>query len=79
MKKALILLMMASFMICSAISGCTKGMDSEAQRKESETLPNPTAEAIKGHVQAPIKKARSAQNLGDDRLDAMDRAVKSQN
>jgi len=59
--------------------GCSGGPDPGIGERKEEVHPNATAKAIREHAQAPINRARTAANLGDDRLEAMDRAVQNSN
>ena len=79
MKKTVIRLCMVLFLICAGAWGCSGGVDPGAGERREEVRPNATAKAIREYGQAPINKARTAANLGDDRLEAMDRAVQNAN
>jgi hypothetical protein len=62
--------------------GCGKNDEYEAGEVEEkgriEQMTDETAEKAVKKIRTPINKARSTQNLGDDRLEAMDKAVQQQ-
>lgn len=57
-------------------TGCSQGADSRSPQAEMVVQHNAAADAIRGNLQSPIRKARSTQYLGDERLDAMDQAIR---
>jgi hypothetical protein len=79
MKKRVIRLCLVLFLICSGTWGCSGGVDPAVGERKEEVRPNATAKVIREHAQAPINRARTAANLGDDRVEAMDRAVQNAN
>lgn len=79
MKKRAIGLFLIGFLLFVGAWGCSGGADRNVAERKEEMQPNATAEAIRDHAQAPIKRARTAANMGDDRLEAIDRAIQNSN
>ena len=63
-------------------SGCTKNDDQEAGEIEEkgriEQMTDETAEKAVRKIRTPMDKARNTQNLGDERLESMDKALQQQ-
>ena len=68
--------------VCFFQTGCTKNNDQQAEETEEkgrvEQMTDQAAEKAVKKIRTPINKARDTQNLGDDRLEAMDKAVQQQ-
>lgn len=78
MKRVIGLSLVGSLFFLGAW-GCSGGADRAVAERKEEMQPNAAAGVIRDHAQAPIKRARTAANLGDDRLEAMDRAIRNSN
>lgn len=62
---------------CLLLTGCSGGKDAEQGKASDRSATERTADAIKQYGAKPIDKARSVQQLGDQRTKAMDEAVRS--
>ena len=58
-------------------SACSKDTSREQMGKSAETTTRQAVEAIEAYGRTPIDKARKAQALGDDRLQAIDQATEN--
>jgi len=63
-------------------AGCTKNDKQQAEEIEEkgniEQMTDQAAEKAVKKIRTPIDKARSTQELGDDRLESMDKALQDQ-
>jgi hypothetical protein len=60
-------------------SGCSKNEEQQPEGKDSiEKITDEAAEAAVKKIRTPQDKARATRNLGDDRLEAMDKALQKQ-
>ena len=63
-------------------TGCTKNDAQQAEEIEEkgtiEQMTDQTAKAAVKKIRTPMDKARATQNLGDDRLESMDKALQQQ-
>lgn len=60
-------------------SGCTtNGEKQEAEKGKIEKMTDQAAETAVKKIRTPQEKARAARDLGNDRLEAMDKAVQQQ-
>jgi hypothetical protein len=62
-------------------SGCTKNDEQQADDEEKgriEQMTDQAAEKMEKKIQTPLDKARSTKDLGDDRLETMDKALQQQ-
>ncbi|KPK00484.1 MAG: hypothetical protein AMJ60_01160 [Desulfobacterales bacterium SG8_35] len=60
-------------------AGCSKNEDQHVEEKSrTEKMTDQAAEAAVKKIRTPMDKARATQNLGNDRLEEMDRAVQKQ-
>jgi hypothetical protein len=60
-------------------AGCSKNDPQQAEEKGSiEKMTDQAAETAVKKIRTPINKARATQNLGDDRLEEMDKALQKQ-
>ena len=63
-------------------AGCTKNDERQAEAIEEkgriEHMTDETAEKAVRKIRTPMDKARNTQNLGDDRLESMDKALQQQ-
>ncbi|MFC1843746.1 hypothetical protein ACFLZ5_03055 [Thermodesulfobacteriota bacterium] len=62
--------------------GCTKNNEQQAEEIDEkgriEQMTDEVAEKAVKKIRTPINKARDTQNLGDDRLESMDKAMQQQ-
>ena len=63
-------------------SGCTKNDEQQAEEIDEkgriEQMTDETAEKAVRKIRTPIDKARNTQDLGDDRMESMDKALQQQ-
>lgn len=63
-------------------AGCTKNDEQQAveieEKGKIEQMTDKAAEAGVKKIRTPMDKARATQELGDDRLEAMDKALQKQ-
>ena len=63
-------------------AGCTKNDEQQAGEIEEkgriEQMTDETAEKAVKKIRTPMDKARNTQNLGDERLESMDKALQQQ-
>lgn len=60
-------------------TGCAQNDEEQAEEKGAiEKMTDKAAEAVVKKVQTPKDKARATQNLGNDRLEEMDKALQKQ-
>ena len=63
-------------------AGCTKNDEQQTEEIEEkgriEQMTDETAEKAVKKIRTPMDKARNTQNLGDDRMEAMDKALQQQ-
>ena len=60
-------------------TGCSKNGDQQAAEKGGiEKITDETATAAVKKIRTPMDKARATRDLGDDRLEAMDKALQKQ-
>jgi len=68
--------------MCSLLTitaGCSKRGDQQVEGKGAiEKMTDEAAETAVKKIRTPMDKARATQNLGDDRLEEMDRALQKQ-
>ena len=62
--------------------GCTKNDEQQAEESEEkgriEQMTDQTAEKAVKKIRTPIDKAHATQELGDDRMESMDKALQEQ-
>jgi hypothetical protein len=59
--------------------GCSKNNDQQTEEKgRIEKMTDEAAETIEKKIQTPLDKARATQNLGNERVDEMDKAMQKQ-
>jgi len=62
--------------------GCTKNDEQQAEEIEEkgriEQMTDQTAEKAVSKIRTPIDKAHATQELGDDRMESMDKALQQQ-
>ena len=60
-------------------AGCSKNEEQQAEEKGSiDKMTDQAAEAAVKKIRTPMDKARATQNLGDERLEEMDKALQKQ-
>jgi hypothetical protein len=59
-----------------ALAGCSGDKKAEEPKKAEKNQSDKTAEAIKDFAKRPMDKARATQQMGDERTDAIDEALK---
>jgi hypothetical protein len=80
MRKMPVYLMIVMSVFCLGFLGCSKGGDVQSDDKAKvvrEEPRNEQAEKIRETLRSPINKARSTQDLGDERTKAIDEALKN--
>jgi hypothetical protein len=77
MKRSFLHLTAVLIFSCPILFGCS-GSKNPDQAKEGKTSNEQTIDAVKQYGQKPIEKARAAQRLGDERVNAIDDAVNRQ-
>ncbi len=63
-------------LFCLALSGCSGSKNQDQAKESKKTSTEQAADAIKEYGARPIDKARAAQQIGVERTDAIDEAVK---
>lgn len=62
---------------CSlGLSGCSGGKGPGEAKSEEKTVSEQAAQSIREYAQKPMDRARATQQLGDERTEAIDRALK---
>jgi hypothetical protein len=73
---------LAAAALCALIilpGGCSKKDEQQTGEKgRIEKMTDQAAEAVEKKIRTPMDKARATQNLGDDRLEQMDKALQKQ-
>ncbi len=73
---------LSAVIICSLLvlpSGCSKNGEQQAEEKGAiEKMTDQAAETAVKRIRTPQDKARASQNLGDKRLEEMDKALQKQ-
>ena len=60
-------------------AGCSKNEEQQAEEKgRIDKMTDQAAEAAVKKIRTPMDKARATQNLGDERLEEMDKALQKQ-
>ncbi len=81
MKKESVSFLLAAAVLSVSIifTGCSNQGEQQAEEKGGiEKMTDDAAEKAVRKIRTPKDKARAARDLGDDRLDAMDKAVQEQ-
>ncbi len=61
---------------CFFLLSCSRSKDPSQTKESNQTSTEQAARAIKEYGRNPIDKARTAQQLGEERMNAVDEAVK---
>ena len=75
MKKLGLALFIATFAASMTLSACSQSADKEAQPVKIDPVSEQTAREVRKELRKPIDKAQRAHDLGDERTDAIDKAV----
>ncbi len=82
MPKKTFYYFLAAAAFCALIilpGGCSKQDEQQTVEKgRIEKMTDQAAETIEKKIRTPMDKARATQNLGDDRLEQMDKALQKQ-
>jgi len=76
MSKRWLLFVVSVFVLGLFFQACSKSEDVEPETGKVEEFVDKTATQIEKKIQTPLDKARQTQSLGDDRLKAMDEALR---
>ena len=76
MKKLLFHLTAFLILFCLALSSCSRSKDPDQEKVGKRTSTEQAADAVKEYGSKPIEKARAAQQLGEERTNAIDDALK---
>jgi hypothetical protein len=74
-RKLWIFVAMTLFTCSLALSACSQSKDKEPETAKSDPVAEQAAKVIRDELRAPINKAQKTQELGDERTEAIDRAV----
>lgn len=77
MRRILAGIAILSLIWCAGAAGCSKAKEPEKKATGAETPAAESPNVLREHTQAPVRKARTARDAGDGRLDDTDAAVKS--
>jgi hypothetical protein len=78
MRKIAFYVAVALVTCLAGFSACTRNKDKEAEVVKVDPTSEETANKIRQTLRAPIDKARQAQDLGEERTNAIDEATKRQ-
>jgi hypothetical protein len=78
MRKIVFYAAIALVTCFAGFSACTRNKDKEAEVVKVDPASEETANKIRKTLRAPIDKARHAQDLGEERTNAIDEATKRQ-
>jgi len=73
--RTLGLLLVAMLATGTMLSACSQSEDRQTQPVKIDPASEQTAREIRKELRAPIDKAQRTQELGDERTDAIDKAV----
>ncbi len=76
MKKSAIYLTLALILSSSILFSCSRSQEPSQAKEGNQSSTEQAIGAIKEYGNKPIQKARSAQQIGDERTNAIDEAVK---
>ena len=76
MRKALYYSIIATTLFCLTLTGCSENKEAEQAKENSKTATQETVEAVKKYGKRPLDKARAAQQVGEERVKAIDEATK---
>ncbi len=76
MKKLWSAILIIGFSVGVLVSGCSQSKDKEPAEVKVDPVAEETARQIRKELRTPIDKAQKTQELGDERTEAIDQAVK---
>jgi hypothetical protein len=79
MKRIMFYCVTAVIAGCLGVSACSRSSDVESQPVKGDPASEAAAKQIRKTLRSPIDKAQHTHELGDERTNAMDEAVKQQN
>lgn len=65
-------------LFCLILTACSGSEETQQTKSSNTTATEQTVEAIRDYGQKPIDKARTTQQLGEDRVKAIDEAARRQ-
>ena len=78
MGKARFWSVMIPVLCCLVLAGCSGKKDADRPKTSDKTATEQTADDIRQYGKKPLDKARAAQQLGEERTNAIDEAIKKQ-
>ncbi|HAA02771.1 MAG TPA: hypothetical protein DCZ69_09290 [Syntrophobacteraceae bacterium] len=75
MKRIRLILLIAVLAAGMTLPACSQSKDKEPEPVKIDPAAEQTAKEIRKELRAPIDKAQRTQELGDERTDAIDKAV----
>jgi hypothetical protein len=79
MKKIMFYCAAAVIACCLGCSACSRSSDVESKPAKVDPASEETAKQFRKTLRSPIDKAQQTQEMGDERTNAMDEAIKKQN
>jgi hypothetical protein len=76
MKKLWSVILIVGFSIGVLVSGCSQSKDKEPVEVKVDPAAEEIASQIRKELRTPIDKAQKTQELGDERTEAIDQALK---
>jgi len=76
MKKLWSVILIVGFSMGVLLSGCSQNKDKEPVEVKIDPVAEETARQIRKELRTPIDKAQKTQELGDERTEAIDQALK---
>jgi hypothetical protein len=76
MKQFWSVILIIGFFIGVLVSGCAQSKDKEPVEVKVDPVAEETARQIRKELRTPIDKAQKTQELGDERTEAIDQALK---
>jgi len=76
MKKCWSVILVAGFSMAVLVSGCAQSKDKEPVEVKVDPAAEEAARQIRKDLRTPIDRAQQTQELGDERTEAIDQAVK---
>jgi hypothetical protein len=79
MKTIMFYSVTAVIACCLGFSACSRSSDVESQTAKGDPASEEAAKHIRETLRSPIGKAQHTHEMGDERTNAMDEAIKQQN
>jgi hypothetical protein len=76
-KRSCFSFVVALALVSLTLASCSKSESTDKAAVQSQPFTEQAKEAIQDYGRRPINKARMTQDLGDQRIEAMDAAVKA--